>query len=224
MIRMPIADHENRDSSETRRWWSRLRPITLPPSQERNGHGIYSLGAVVRESERVRLRKHTAANRAAFQRWYADHDIARLLRHDLRPLTYVQSLVYFDTVILPGTARGLSLAIHDRETDKLIGTTGLTDVDERVAKSCYFRILIGESRYWNQGYGTEATRLMMHEAFDRHGLESVQLEVFDYNTRAIAAYERVGFTVVGEHTEWPQAGGPDLHVLEMRLTRPGFIA
>ena len=129
----------------------------------------------------------------------------------------------FDTVILPSTARGLSCAIHDRATDELIGTTGLTDIDQR-ARSCYFRILIGESRFWNRGYGTEATRLMMMEAFERHGLDSVKLEVFDYNHRAIAAYKRVGFVVRGEHTEWPEIGGSDLHVLEMRLSRSSFYS
>jgi RimJ/RimL family protein N-acetyltransferase len=222
---MPESDFENPDEdTESRRWWSRLRPHASPRLRAVNGHGQPSGSDIVREGERVRLRKHTAANRAAFQRWYADDDIARLLRHDLKPLTYVQSLVYFDTVILPSSARGLTCAIHDRATNELIGTTGLTDIDQRIAKSCYFRILIGESRYWNRGYGTEVTRLMMLEAFERHDLESVNLEVFDYNERAIAAYERVGFVLAGEHTEWPEIGGDDLHVLEMRLTRSRFLA
>jgi RimJ/RimL family protein N-acetyltransferase len=223
-IRMPPGHDENRDDDvEARRWWSRLRPNPTHPVAT-DGHPEVEPGEVIREGERVRLRRHTVENRPAFQRWYADDDIARLLRHDLRPLTPVQSLVYFDTVILPSSARGLSLAIHDRETDELIGTTGLTDVDQRISKSCYFRILIGESRYWNHGYGTEATRMMMSEAFERHGLESVKLEVFDYNHRAIAAYQRVGFHMVGEHTEWPEAGGGSLHVLEMRLDKADFLA
>jgi RimJ/RimL family protein N-acetyltransferase len=222
-IRMPSGHDENPDDdAEARRWWSRLRPGPTRPVAT-DGHPDSEPGEIIREGERVRLRRHTVENRPDFQRWYADHDIARLLRHDLRPLTPVQSLVYFDTVILPSSARGLSLAIHDRATDELIGTTGLTDVDVRVSKSCYFRILIGESRYWNRGYGTEATRLMMTEAFERHGLETVKLEVFDYNYRAIAAYERVGFQLVGEHTEWPQIGGDSLHVLEMRLDKADFL-
>lgn len=223
-IRMPAEHDENPDEDvEARRWWSRLRPSPTR-TVATDGHPESELGEIIREGERVRLRRHTVENRPAFQRWYADYDIARLLRHDLRPLTPVQSLVYFDTVILPSSARALSLAIHDRATDELIGTTGLTDLDQRVSNSCYFRILIGESRFWNRGYGTEATRLMMTEAFERHGLESVKLEVFDYNYRAIAAYQRVGFHFVGEHTEWPEAGGESLHVLEMRLDKADFLA
>ena len=177
----------------------------------------------MREGELVRLRRHIPANRGAFQRWYADHDIARLLRHDLRPLTYVQSLVYFDTSILPSSARGLTCAIHDRETDALIGTTGLTDLTAGSVRSCFFRIVIGESRFWGQGYGTEATRLMMHEAFESHSRDVVRLEVFAYNERAIRAYERVGFEKSGEHIEFPALEADELHVLEMRLTRERFL-
>ena len=178
-------------------------------------------GELFSQGKYVRLRRHTIANRTAFQRWYADHDIARLLRHDLRPLSYVQSLVYFDTVILPSSARGLTFAIHDLETDELIGTTGLTDIEHRT-RSCYFRIVIGESRYWNRGYGQETIRLMMRHAFEDLELDHVNLEVFDYNERAMAAYERVGFVRTGEHVEWPALGDKELHVNEMRLTRDAF--
>lgn len=220
---MHRSDQEHQDDdTEPRRWWTRVRSKAAAHHERTSDHDEH--GAIVREGDLVRLRRHTPENRAAFQRWYANAEIARLLRHDLRPLTYVQSLVYFDTVILPSSARGLTCAIHDRATDEFIGTTGLTDLDLRVSKSCYFRILIGEPRYWNRGYGTETTRLMMREAFERHGLETVRLEVFDYNQRALATYERVGFVRCGEHVEWPEVGGADLHVIEMRLNRSTFLA
>ena len=145
-------------------------------------------------------------NRAAFQRWYADPEIARLLRHDLRPLTYVQSLVYFDTVIIPSSARGLTCAIHDRATDELIGTTGLTEVDVHGDGTCYFRILIGDSRFWNRGYGTEATRLILDYAFNVLSLHNVMLRVFSYNERAIRAYRRVGFREIGRRRQAQRIG------------------
>ncbi len=213
---------ESNQFSEGRKWWDRLRrrqvPVVSPPP---NGA---TAGELIRQGTQVELRRHVPANRTAFQRWYADHDIARLLRHDLKPLSFVQSLVYFDTVILPSSARGLSLAIHDRASGELIGTTGLTDLTSGPRPSCYFRIVIGESRYWNRGYGTEATRLILHEAFERHGLDVVNLEVFDYNERAIRAYERVGFRRTGEHVEWPELGETELHVLEMQIDRERFLA
>lgn len=168
-----------------------------------------SAGAIVREGERVRLRRHIPANRAAFQRWYADPEIAYLLRHDLTPLSERQSRGYFDTIILPMSLQGYCYAIHIAETDELIGTTALTDAGPDDPRAALFRIVIGEKWAWEHGYGTEATRLVVEEAFETLGLDEVQLEVFRHNPRAIAAYKKVGFQRTGAHTEYiPPEGSP----------------
>jgi RimJ/RimL family protein N-acetyltransferase len=180
-------------------------------------------GELVREGSLVRLRSHVAANRTDFQRWYADPEIARLLRHDLKPLAPTQSGLYFDSVILPGSHRRQMFAIHDAATDSLIGTTGITDLDFGKQGGCYFRIVIGEPQFWGHGYGTEATRLVLQEAFQSHGREFVQLEVFSYNERASRAYERVGFYKTGEHIEWPGPDLGELRVVEMRIERDRFF-
>lgn len=180
-----------------------------------------TFGEVVREGGGVRLRRQVPANRPAFQRWYADPEIARLLRHDQEPLSSVQSRGYFDTIILPLSARGMCFAIHEIDTDEVIGMTALTDVNT-VAGSALFRIVIGEKDRWGRGYGTEATRLVMREAFERLGLREVRLEVFRHNPRARSAYARVGFEVTGEHVEQVQRLSVQLNVLEMRLRRDEF--
>lgn len=182
-------------------------------------------GSLVRKGRLVSLRSHVPANREAFQRWYADREIAELLRHDLEPLTLTQSRGYFDTFILPSSARGTCFAIHERKTKRLIGTTALTDrVTSRDGVSALFRIVIGEKDAWGQGYGTEATRLVAEEAFDSMGLSEIRLEVFNHNARAIAAYSRVGFKVSGEHVEWVARKQTELRVVEMRLSRGAFLA
>ena len=139
-------------------------------------------GALVRKGRLVSLRTHVPANREAFQRWYADREIAELLRHDLEPLTPTQSRGYFETFILPSSARGTCFAIHERKSKRLVGTTALTDrVNGRNGVSALFRIVIGEKDVWGRGYGTEATRLMAEEAFDSMGLSEIRLEVFNHN-------------------------------------------
>ena len=167
-------------------------------------------GGLVRAGQLVRLRTHVPVNREAFQRWYADPEIAELLRHDQEPLDAAQSKNYFDSFILPLSARGYCFAIHEAATDRLIGTTALTDVAQRRRgpRLAMFRIVIGEKDLWGRGYGTEATRLVMEEAFDTHDLDQVRLEVFRHNPRAIAAYRRVGFQVTGEHFEPIGAAAP----------------
>lgn len=181
-------------------------------------------GSLVRKGELVTLRQHVPQNREAFQRWYADPEIANLLRHDLEPLTDWQSRGYFDSFILPSSARGTCFAIHARKGKRLLGTTAITDRSRTGdTTSALFRIVIGEKDAWGFGYGTEATRLVMDEAFDNLGLDEVRLEVFSHNARAIAAYERVGFEVTGEHVEWVSRRQTELRVIEMRLTREGFL-
>jgi RimJ/RimL family protein N-acetyltransferase len=182
-------------------------------------------GTLVRKGRLVSLRTHVPANREAFQRWYADREIAELLRHDLEPLTPAQSRGYFETFILPSSARGTCFAIHERKSKRLVGTTALTDrVSGRNGISALFRIVIGEKEVWGRGYGTEATRLMAEEAFDSMGLNEIRLEVFNHNVRAIAAYARVGFEVTGEHVEWVPRRKTELRVIEMRLSRDAFLA
>jgi len=179
------------------------------------------VGTLVRSGRLVRLRQHVPANRSAFQRWYADDEIARLLRHDQEPLNDIQSRGYFDTIILPMSARGFAYAIHETATDRLIGTTALTDIMARQpeTRSALFRIVIGEKDTWGHGYGTEATRLVVAEAFGTHGLAQIRLEVFRHNPRALAAYRRVGFRVTGEHVERVPFSGFELNVIEMALDR-----
>ena len=182
-------------------------------------------GELVSEGGLVELRRHVPANREAFQRWYADPEIAALLRHDQEPLNAIQSKGYFDTFILPLSARGWCYAIHEREAGRLLGTTALTDIAKRAAgRSALFRIVIGEKDAWGRGYGTEATRLVVDEAFDTHDLDEVRLEVFSHNPRAIAAYARVGFVRTGEHVEWISRRRQELRVVEMALTRDAFDA
>jgi diamine N-acetyltransferase len=182
-------------------------------------------GNLVRKGCLVSLRTHVPANREAFQRWNADREIAELLRHDLEPLTPAQSRGYFETFILPSSARGTCFAIHERTSKRLIGTTALTDrIRSKNGVSALFRIVIGEKDVWDKGYGTEATRLLAEEAFGNMGLSEIRLEVFNHNQRAIAAYSKVGFEVTGEHVEWVPHRNTELRVIEMRLSREAFLA
>jgi len=206
-------------------WLRRLGQSDDEQSQDSNSEEAPpAAGELVRAGERVELRYHVPHNRAAFQRWYADDEIARMLRHDQRPLNEIQSRSYFDTLILPSSARGQCFAIHERDHGSLIGTTALTDFEGTPQhRAAYFRIVIGEKEYWGHGYGTEATGLMMEEAFGRHDLDLVKLEVFRYNERAERAYLKVGFEQTGEHIELVGRDRWELFVLEMQLSRERFF-
>ena len=83
---------------------------------------------------------------------------------------------------------------------KLIGNCGLHNVDLK-NRSAIFGIMIGDKDYWSKGYGTDATRTLLRFAFGELGLNRVELEVYDYNPRAIRAYEKAGFRRDGMHRQ-----------------------
>jgi RimJ/RimL family protein N-acetyltransferase len=94
----------------------------------------------------------------------------------------------------------LAMAVHVRATDRLIGTCAFSQLDGENGSALY-HITIGEPDTWGNGYGTEATQLMVDHAFGSLGLHRVSLYVFEFNERAIKAYQRSGFVIEGRARE-----------------------
>ncbi|MBO9542776.1 GNAT family N-acetyltransferase [bacterium] len=144
------------------------------------------------QAQRVALCRHTSDDLAYFLEWYADRELARLTRHDQTPLSRSQIVTYFQTIIMPSSARGHCFGIQatDSTPPRLIGTCSLTDLAHETGT---LRILIGPHECWGKGYGTEAVRLLVAYGFEHLKLREIVLGVFDFNERAIRSYERVGF-------------------------------
>ncbi|GAB2776443.1 GNAT family protein [Amycolatopsis magusensis] len=93
--------------------------------------------------------------------------------------------------------------VHDRadyavvrNTDGgYLGEVVLMDLDED-NRSMNFRIALGGHAF-GQGYGTEATRLIVAFGLDTVGLHRIGLEVYDFNPRARRVYEKCGFVREG---------------------------
>ena len=66
---------------------------------------------------------------------------------------------------------------------------------------------IGDRDQWGKGYGRDAISLVLSYAFRELNLHRVQLSVFEYNERAIALYEKLGFRQEGVYREFMQREG-----------------
>jgi RimJ/RimL family protein N-acetyltransferase len=146
----------------------------------------------------VVLRRHVPENVAAFQRWYADPEVARLARYQDAPMRSDEIDRFFQLRALGHES--LTMAIHERAGDRLIGSCAFSQVDGENG-SAMFHITIGEKDTWGRGYGTETTQLMLDHAFGTLGLHRIALTVFEFNERAIRAYRRCGFLVEGRARE-----------------------
>ena len=85
-------------------------------------------------------------------------------------------------------------AITDPATGEFLGDLAVNswDGDNLVAG-----LRISVWRRHGEGLGTEALRLVLDHLFDVVGAHRVGLEVVEYNTRAVAAYRKVGFREEG---------------------------
>lgn len=141
----------------------------------------------------VYLRPLEPSDAATLVPWFNDPEVARFLRR-YQPMTLAQEEQFLRTICDSST--DLVLGITVRQDDRLIGCTGLHDIDPR-NRHAQFGILIGDKTVWGRGHGTEATRLLIGHAFDTLNLNRVWLHVFEYNQRGLRAYEKAGFRVEG---------------------------
>lgn len=150
------------------------------------------------EGSLVRLRRHVPDNLERFRRWYADPEIARLARYQEAPMRSEEIERFFAARVVGPDA--MAMAIHQRATDRLVGTCAFSQLDGDNGSALY-HITIGEKDAWGQGFGSEATQLMLDHAFGVLGLHRIALFVFEFNERAIRAYQRCGFVMEGRSRE-----------------------
>lgn len=116
--------------------------------------------------------------------------------------------------------------VYDRESGRIIGGTDLHEIDHRHGTAT-FGISIADPAYWGGGYGSEATRLMVAYGMYHLNLFNIELRVFAYNERAIAAYKKVGFRETGRRTGRVVLGGERYDDVYMEITAPevdtGFL-
>lgn len=114
------------------------------------------------------------------------------------------------------------LAIETKEGMN-IGNIGLHNIDGKNSHA-ELGIVIGDKRYWDKGYGTDAIRTMLRFAFEELNLHRVFLRVYDFNARAIRCYEKCGFRHEGVARQAVFLNGAYRDELTMGILRPEFEA
>lgn len=146
--------------------------------------------------EHVRLRAIERSDIPTFVRWFNDPEVIEnlLIYH---PMSQAEEERWFEARLGKTDDFLFGIEAEVEEGRWLhIGNTGLHGIHWK-DRSCTFGIAIGEKAYWNHGYGTEATRIILRFAFREANLHRVELEVLDFNRRAQRAYEKAGFRLIG---------------------------
>lgn len=126
--------------------------------------------------------------------WSNDREVTRMLYRGAFPENRATAAAAMAAV--QSNPREVELAIVDKATQRHIGITGMHGMNP-IAHSGEFRILIGEKDFWNGGYGTEVTQLMVVYGFEVLNMHKVWLGVTADNLGALRCYEKVGFVKEG---------------------------
>ena len=91
-------------------------------------------------------------------------------------------------------------SIIDNDTNELIGNCGFESIDH-LNQTAEAGIFIGNKKYWDSGYGTEALCLLLDYGFRALNFHNVFLCVYSFNERAKKCYEKIGFKIIGKRRE-----------------------
>lgn len=169
--------------------------------------------------DRIRFRRAERSDLPTFISWINDPDVRAGISTYL-PMSMAQEEKWFEKMLeRHQDEQSLVIEVKEGETWVTIGNCGFFEFDRRV-RSAEFGILIGEKSYWNQGYGTEVTKMALKLAFTTLNLHRVMLRVLATNPGAIRAYEKSGYVHEGTYRDAEFLDGKyvDLHV--MSVLRP----
>ncbi|HSB66380.1 MAG TPA: GNAT family protein [Anaerolineales bacterium] len=179
--------------------------------------------------QRIRFRAVEHDDLPTFLKWVNDPEVKQGLGIYL-PLSMADEEDWYSGVRnRPPDEHNLVIEIRQPEQEgedvswKMIGGCGFFRYDQR-NRSAEFGIMIGDKSCWNQGYGTEAVRLLVQHGFNTLNLNRIYLRVLESNPRAIRAYEKAGFTHEGRQRQAEFKEGRYLDLLVMSILKDEFIS
>lgn len=145
--------------------------------------------------EQVLIRPIEVEDVPILHKWMNDPDLLDYVwagvLHPI-PLEKMEQLFYEE--LADSSQKGF--LICDLKTEQPIGKVEVTGMMQRDQRGS-LTIILGEKEFWGEGYGTEAMILFLNYCFRILNLRRIALEVYEYNQRAIRAYEKVGFQKEG---------------------------
>ncbi|MEU4293530.1 GNAT family N-acetyltransferase [Kribbella sp. NPDC026596] len=159
------------------------------------------------ETERLRLRRFTAADVELLTGLDSDPGVMRFLTGQPTPREEIENVVL--PAILKVYAEHPQLgtfAAHQKSDGAFIGWFGLQPTTDATTVGVGYRL---NRTAWGKGYATEGTRALIDKAFTELGMERVVADTMAVNHRSRAVMRRSGLRFVRiyhEHFDDPLPG------------------
>lgn len=150
--------------------------------------------------------------------WINERDLV-IFNNSYKPTHEANHQTWFDNITLK---KDVFIFGIKRTTDgKLIGSCQLNNLN-LVHRHAELQIRIADDENRGKGLGSDAVRMLLRFAFKDLNFNRVFLNVFATNSRAIRAYEKIGFLREGELKQHVFIDGNYLNVVVMAVLREDY--
>jgi len=147
----------------------------------------------------VILRPLSLKDAPDFCRWFADPELTKFLfpwQHQAQP-TLREERDWINESFKK--KNNLNFAI-DSSAGVHIGRISLKNI-ESSNEIAELGVIIGDQKYWGQGFGTEAIKLIIDYGFSKLKLNMIYLRYIAFNIQAEKSYRKVGFKPAGRYRQ-----------------------
>ncbi|MHA1866354.1 MAG: GNAT family N-acetyltransferase [Candidatus Heimdallarchaeaceae archaeon] len=146
--------------------------------------------------EKVLLRPVEKSDLKDIMKHWNTYETRQYLGHPI-PHSSTQEEEWIQSIYRDANRRSsFTFAIVEKEKNEFLGSVSLMNVDW-INRTCVFGIAIHNPANHNKGYGSDATRCILKFGFLILNLNRIELEVFEFNQRAVHVYEKLGFKHIG---------------------------
>ena len=144
---------------------------------------------------RLRAYEKTDLDRA--HRFFTDPEVRSLLMPGVvLPVSREEEAAFIENSVNPKNKEAHYEFAVENASGEYIGGCSYFDTSHK-NRTCFVGIAIGDKSCWSKGYGTEVLRKLLEFLFLEKNMRKVLLNVFSFNKRAIACYEKLGFKQEG---------------------------
>lgn len=150
--------------------------------------------------DRISLHTKSLADAPRDYIWRKDAELASLNGQPPLKVSFLRYVTQFESAPTSGRPAKEMLSIKTIAEGRHIGNCAIYDIDWDLAEA-HVGVVIGDRRYWDKGYGSDALRALVGYAFNRLGLRRLHLKTLERNIRAQKCFARCGFQPCGSLLE-----------------------
>lgn len=179
-----------------------------------------SMTEIILKGKKVILRPLSLKDALRFCKWLKDREVVKFLTmYDQAPPSLKEEQEWISQ--RQKDKNGVTFAI-DTIDGTHIGSISLRNTKSK-SKHALFGIVIGNKKYWGQGYGTEAGKLIVDYGFRKLKLHKIYLNIIAYNIRGEKSYKKIGFKREGVFREHILRDGVFHDKIWMAILRDDYL-